>query len=110
MSQHHYITAKGKCVQAGYDRQLRDFFFNFYAKRKNFPLNPAETSLDGTVDSRNLNSIKQRVLMLEPTVPEQMWLSIQEDADNNVGNRLVYWNPDGTIAKEHNPERAHAAG
>lgn len=102
MSQHFICAKSGALLQAGYDRQLRDFFFNLFESEDDFPHSPIETSLDGTVDSYNLDSIRARVLLLEPSIPEALWQSIRQDAAANVGNRIVHWTPQGTIEREVN--------
>lgn len=105
MSQHIFNAKDGQMLVAGYDRILKDFYFTLYATEGDFPDKVKETCLDGTVDSKDLNSIRVRVEALLPGVPASFWDCIRSDAKQQVGNRVVLWNPDGSIARD---ERAEA--
>ncbi len=108
MSQHIYNAKGGQMLVAGYDRMLRDFFYDRYAKEGDFPDKALESYMDGTVNCKDLNSIRDRVEALLPGVPENFWECIRSDAEHHVGNRVVLWNPDGSIARDESADQPAA--
>lgn len=96
MSQHTYSSPSGQVLIAGFDRICGEFFFSVFQNAQ--ADGPISTSiLEQSLDVYSIEAVKQQALIGVPDAPKSMWESIRQDAMNNVGNRCVQWNPDGTI-------------
>lgn len=95
MSQHIFYAADGQVVLAGYDRQCGEYFFSIFAD--DLADTPSAESKKGP---RNIDELRASVEGLIGGVPAAMFDSIREDAINNMGNRVVRWNSDGTIQSD----------
>lgn len=95
MSQHFYQANSGHVVLAGYDRQCGEYFFSiFESEEAEFPI------AESIGSPRDVQVLRESVDDLVQGVPQPMWESIRQDAINNVGNRVVRWNADGTIQSD----------
>lgn len=101
MSQHQLTTTQGTVLLAGFDRRLGEFFFSLFASQNaEKPVYSTEPLVD-PINVNDLDSVADKIRSLVPDVPGQIFDSIRSDALNNVGNRVVVWNQDGTIQSDN---------
>lgn len=91
-------------VVCGYDRApLRHFFCNVGLSLRSEHIDePVWASI---LDSQHewvqhVGGFDQKLATMGITLPESLKLALQDDYDENVGNREVWWNGDGTKAAE----------
>lgn len=92
MSQHVFEAEDGQIVLAGYDRPCGEYFYTVFAS--NDIEGPTAESINGP---REIQELREQVDALVCGVPDAMYESIRQDAIENVGNRVVRWNADGSI-------------
>jgi hypothetical protein len=109
MSQHVIeLEHKGKEIEVliGWDRPLQRFFL-VIEEIESEDVEPDEEYIysnlndsnlpDGCDEYTNLEYFKGILQMLGIEIPQQIFIEVYKNMEDNVGNRDVTWNKDGTI-------------
>jgi hypothetical protein len=107
MSRHRITIPFGKpgrtrTIVAGFDKQSEQCFLQIIRNNEGIPFETHRFDLD--VHNGDAALLERAFKQRRMKVPLQFFEQIGWDVHNLVGNRIVQWNPDGTIQTEHLPQ------
>lgn len=104
MSRHSITVPFGKkstrTIVAGFDRQSQSCFLQLFRNDEHIPVETHSFDLD--IDEGDAQLLEKAFKQRRIKVPLGFFEQIGFDALNQVGNRIVHWNPDGSIKHEFN--------
>jgi hypothetical protein len=107
MSRHTITIAFGKpnrtrTIVAGFDRQSKQCFVQIIRNNDGIPFETHQLDID--IWNGDAALLEQAFKNRRMNVPLKFFEQVGWDAHNLVGNRIVQWNPDGTIKHEYLPK------